>query len=51
MKAIEARACGVARYFAFVYPYYEEHASNFGMMDRRGVPMRSMAAYANAARV
>ncbi len=46
MKAVEARACGVARYFAFVYPYYEERDNNFGMMGRAGTPLRSMAAYA-----
>jgi hypothetical protein len=46
MKAIEARCCGVARYFAFVYPFYEERDNNFGMMGRHGTPLRSMAAYA-----
>jgi len=45
-KAIEARACGVARYFAFVYPYYEERTSNFGMMGKSATPLRSFAAYA-----
>ncbi len=50
MKAVEARACGVARYFAFVYPYYDENENNFGMMDRRATPLRAMAAYAQAAR-
>jgi hypothetical protein len=51
MKAIEAKACGVDRYFAFVYPYYEEHTNNFGMMDADATPLRSMAAYAWAASV
>jgi hypothetical protein len=46
MKAVEARAGGIARYFAFVYPFYEEGDNNFGMMGRRGTPLRSMAAYA-----
>jgi hypothetical protein len=50
MKAIEARACGVQRYFAFVYPYYDENEWNFGMMDRAASPLRSMAAYVQAAR-
>ncbi len=50
-KAIEVRACGVARYFAFVYPFYEENDNNFGMLDRWGAPLRSFAAYAQAARV
>ena len=44
-------ACGIARYFPFVYPYYEERISNFGMMDRRGSPLRSMAAYAPGRRL
>jgi len=51
MKAVEARACGVARYFAFVYPYYDERQNNFGMMGKRATPLRSMAAYAQLARV
>lgn len=51
MKGIEARACGVARYFPFVYPYYEERENNFGMMDRRGSPLRAFAAYAEMIRV
>jgi len=46
MKAVEARAGGIARYFAFVYPFFEENENNFGMMGRRGTPLRSMAAYA-----
>jgi hypothetical protein len=51
MKAVEARACGIARHFPFVYPYYEERENNFGMMDRQAAPLRSMAAYAQAVRV
>lgn len=50
MKAVEARACGVERYFTFVYPYYEENASNFSVMDGRATPLRGMAAYAQAIR-
>ncbi|MFA5206141.1 MAG: hypothetical protein WC708_17225 [Lentisphaeria bacterium] len=48
MKGVDARACGVAGYFPFVYAYYEEVGtdSNFGMMDRDVTPLRSMAAYA-----
>jgi hypothetical protein len=49
MKAVEARAGGIARYFAFVYPFFEENENNFGMMGRRGTPLRSMAAYARLA--
>ena len=45
MKGVEARACGIARYFPFVYPFYEERENNFGMMGREATPLRSMAAY------
>jgi hypothetical protein len=51
MKAVEARACGIARYFAFVLPFYEENSSNFGMTDRRATPLLSLAAYAQMIRV
>jgi hypothetical protein len=51
MKAVEARACGIARYFAFVYPFFEETQNNFGMMGRQATPLRSMAAYVQSARV
>jgi hypothetical protein len=49
MKAVEARCCGIDRYFAFVYPFFEEQQQNFGMMGRLGTPLRSMAAYVRAA--
>jgi hypothetical protein len=49
MKAVEARACGIDRYFAFVYPFFEEGKNNFGMMDKRATPLRSFAAYAQMA--
>lgn len=48
MKAIESKACGVASYFVFVYPFYEENSRNFGLLDRTGSPLRPMAGYANA---
>ncbi|MDG3003418.1 hypothetical protein [Paludisphaera mucosa] len=48
MKAVEARACGVERFFTFVYPFYEENTSNFSVMDRCATPLRSVAAYAQA---
>lgn len=48
MKAIEAKCCGVARHFPFVYPFYEERSNNFGMMGREATPLRSMAAYVYA---
>ena len=47
MKAVEARACGIARYFAFVYPFFVQGTDNFGMMGQEQTPLRSMAAYAN----
>jgi hypothetical protein len=47
-KAIESKACGVARYFPFVYVSYVEGPKNFGMMGREATPLRSMAAYAVA---
>ena len=50
MKGVEARACGVAVYCPFVYPFYEEGENNFGMTDRQGSPLRSMAAYAQLIR-
>lgn len=49
-KAMESRACGVARHFPFVYVYYEEGLKNFGMMGREATALRSMAAYAMCAR-
>ena len=51
MAAIEARACGVARHFPFVYPFYEENVSSFGMMGKENTPERSMVAYAEAIQV
>lgn len=48
MKAIEARACGVAAYFPFVYVYYEEREHNFAMMGKELTPLRAMAAYVQA---
>lgn len=51
MKGVEAKACGCARYFPFVFPYYDERESNFGMMDRNLSPMRSLGGYAQLIRV
>lgn len=51
MKGVEARCCGVDRYFSFVYPYYEENDYNFGMMDKFGTPTRSFAAYVQSVRM
>ncbi|MCL2701132.1 MAG: hypothetical protein FWE88_05505 [Phycisphaerae bacterium] len=44
-KAVEARACGVERYFPFVLPFFDEHGKNFGMTGKDGTPLRSLAAY------
>ncbi|MCL2346989.1 MAG: CIA30 family protein, partial [Planctomycetaceae bacterium] len=51
MKGVESKCCGVARYFPFVLPYYEENDNNFGMLDRQGTPLRSMAGYTQMIRV
>jgi hypothetical protein len=51
MKTVEARACGIANYFAFVYEAYHERDKSFGMLDHRGTPLPSMAAYATVARL
>ncbi|AHF89781.1 glycosyhydrolase [Opitutaceae bacterium TAV5] len=50
MQAVEARACGVARFFPFVYVDYSEHGDSrhFGMLDRNGSPLRMLAASAQA---
>lgn len=48
MKAIEAKACGVERYFAFMLPFYEERGSSYGMLGQECTPMRQMAAYTTA---
>ncbi len=50
-KAVELRALGAERYFAFEFKFYQEGRKNFGMMDARDTPMRSMAAYAHAAKI
>jgi hypothetical protein len=51
MKGVEARACGIARYFPFVYTFYEEGGiKSFSMMGREVTPLRSMAGYVFAAR-
>jgi hypothetical protein len=48
MKGVESRACGVERYFPFVYTYCEEGENNFGMTDKLGTPCRTLAAYAQS---
>ncbi|MFA6959720.1 MAG: glycosyl hydrolase [Opitutaceae bacterium] len=53
MQAVEAKACGVARFFPFVYTEYSEHEErrHFGMLDHRHTPLRVLAASAQAGRV
>jgi len=48
MKAVEAKAAGIERYFPFTLRFFEENNNNFGLLDYYGTPMRSMAAYARA---
>lgn len=50
MKAVEAKACGVERFFPFVYTHYLEPPKSFGMMGKEVTPLRPMAAYAQAIR-
>ncbi len=50
-KAVEMRALGLERYFAFAYKNYSEGKRNFGMMDAKDTPLRSMAAYCHLVRV
>lgn len=45
MKAIEAKAGGVVKYFPFILRFFPEQGNNFAMMDFYWTPMRSMAAY------
>ncbi|HBC87963.1 MAG TPA: hypothetical protein DCZ94_13510 [Lentisphaeria bacterium] len=49
-KAIECRACGNARHFAFLLIYFDENKINWGMHGKENTPLRSMAAYAAAVR-
>lgn len=51
MLAIEAKACGVARYTPFMYLRLSENNQQFGMLDDLGTPMRSLAAYATVVRL
>jgi hypothetical protein len=50
-KAVVAYGMGISRYYAFVYPYYEENGKNFGMSGRERTPLRSLAAYEQVAKV
>lgn len=50
-KAVETRACGVERYYAFLFGYFDENTNNWGMHGRENTPLRGMAAYAAAVRL
>ncbi|UKI29750.1 MAG: hypothetical protein L6W00_17035 [Lentisphaeria bacterium] len=45
LKAVEAKAGGVAGYFPFTLRSFREGPNNFGMMDFQWTPHRSLAAY------
>lgn len=45
LKAVEAKAGGVAGYFPFTLRSFRESVHNFGMMDCQWTPHRSLAAY------
>lgn len=52
MQGVEARACGIGGWFPFVYANYNEHGyRNYGMTDERGLPLRPLAAVAQASRI
>lgn len=53
MQSVESKACGIARYFPFVYPEYSERngSRHYGMLDERGTPLRTLAATAQVAHV
>ncbi|MBN2641107.1 MAG: hypothetical protein JXR78_05615 [Victivallales bacterium] len=48
MKAVEAKACGVAQYYPFIVQYFKQDESNFSMMDQNNTPLRSLACYIQA---
>lgn len=51
-NAAEFKACGIDRYFAFLYVYYlQSDKDDFGMLARNDTPRRSLAAYAQMSRL
>jgi len=50
MQAVEARACGIERFFSFVFVDYSERngSRSYGMQDSRGTPLRILAASSQA---
>lgn len=49
MKAVEAKACGISRYYPFAMFFFQENNNNFGMLDYYRTPLRSIHSYAFAA--
>lgn len=51
MQAVESRACGIERFFPFVYPAYSENSDSrhYGMLDHMRTPLRTLAASAQTA--
>lgn len=45
MRAVEAKAGGLAKHFAFTLPFFQENNNNFGMLDYHCTPLRSLMAY------
>lgn len=50
-KAMEAKACGIARYYPFVLPFFKQQTENFGLMDYFSTPLRSLHVYLFTARM
>jgi hypothetical protein len=51
-NAAEFKACGIERYFAFLYVYFlQGKKDDFGMLARNDTPRRSLAAYTQMARL
>lgn len=51
IKVVESRACGIEKYFPFLYPPYTESGKNYGILDKNHTPLLTCAAYAQAVRI
>ncbi len=49
-KTVESRACGIERFFPFLFIPYSEAGRNYGMLDKNYSPLLLFAAYAQAVR-
>jgi len=47
MKAVEAKACGISKYMAFVLDFYNEPPKSYGLLGKEKTPLRSLSAYIN----